>query len=390
MRPRRGRSAGGVLAVAFGIAAGAAFIAATGIAVLAGAVATTLVKRPTKRVQDVRIYGADLDAAQITIQATPDTALRGTYGFWFSDDTGYARLGEIVSRAPGTVTRRVLTVSFGDLARARAGRLSGWVFLGPGELGVPYQDVTVATPIGPAPAWLVPAAEKSGRWVIQVHGRAVLRQETLRSVEVFRAAGYQSLLVSYRNDGEAPDSTDHRYGLGDTEWEDVDAAMCYARENGATSVVLMGWSMGGAIALQAAMRSANRRAVAGIVLDSPVITWADVLAYQGAARRLPTAVIAGALAILGHPRGGVVTGQHAPVDLARLDLVARSGELSVPVLVMHSDDDGYVPAAASRELAARRPDLVTYVPFAPARHTKLWNYDPDKWNGAIRSWLAKL
>jgi pimeloyl-ACP methyl ester carboxylesterase len=78
------------------------------------------------------------------------------------------------------------------------------------------------------------------------------------------------------------------------------------------------------------------------------------------------------------------------VDLARLDLVARSGELSVPVLVMHSDDDGYVPAAASRELAARRPDLVTYVPFAPARHTKLWNYDPDKWNGAIRSWLAKL
>ena len=40
--------------------------------------------------------------------------------------------------------------------------------------------------------------------------------------------------------------------------------------------------------------------------------------------------------------------------------------------------------------ADRRPDIVTFVAFSEARHTKLWNYDPDRWNGEIAAWLAAL
>jgi hypothetical protein len=32
---------------------------------------------------------------------------------------------------------------------------------------------------------------------------------------------------------------------------------------------------------------------------------------------------------------------------------------------------------------------VTLVPFDVARHAKLWNYDRDRWDGAISSWLAR-
>ena len=64
------------------------------------------------------------------------------------------------------------------------------------------------------------------------------RQETLRAVPVFRDAGYTTLLVSYRNDGDAPRSDDHRYALGDTEWLDVEAAMRYALDHGARNIVL--------------------------------------------------------------------------------------------------------------------------------------------------------
>lgn len=57
---------------------------------------------------------------------------------------------------------------------------------------------------------------------------------------------------------------------------------------------------------------------------------------------------------------------------------------------MHSADDGFVPPYASRELAALRPDIVTYDEFSVARHAKLWNYDPVRFNDDIGRWLNRL
>jgi alpha-beta hydrolase superfamily lysophospholipase len=223
-----------------------------------------------------------------------------------------------------------------------------------------------------------------------VHGRAVRRQEGLRAVPSFHAAGYTALLISYRNDGDAPRSDDHRYGLGDTEWRDVDAAMRYALSNGAEELVLMGWSMGGATVMQAATRSALAKKVRGIVLESPVVDWVIALHYRGVANRLPAAVRSGALTLLSQGWARLLTGQNTPIDLERLDLVARSAELTVPILLFHSEDDGYVPVTGSAALALARPDIVRFEHFTGARHTKLWNYDPDRWNSAIRRWLGDL
>ena len=76
----------------------------------------------------------------------------------------------------------MIGVEFGDLERARAGRFNGWVYLTPDDLGTAYEDVAIATPLGEAPAWLVPADPQtpSTRWMIGVHGRAVRRSEVLR------------------------------------------------------------------------------------------------------------------------------------------------------------------------------------------------------------------
>jgi alpha-beta hydrolase superfamily lysophospholipase len=389
---------GPLAALILGIVAGGTVLAAASAATLATVMARRVVTPPVKKEQVVRILGADLAAGTVTLAADIDSVLPGEYSLWFDDDTGHARLGEVVSRTETTVTRAILGVDLGDLRTARRGRLSGWLYLGPWDLGVPFEDVEIDTPLGAAPAWLIPAPatgeepgeESDNDWVIQVHGRGVQRQEGLRAVPVFRAAGYHSLLVSYRNDGDAPSSPDGRYGLGDTEWEDVDAAVGYAREHGATRVVLLGWSMGGAIALQTATRGAHHDILRGMVLDSPVIDWSNVLAFQGAAARLPAPIPSGAMRLLGLPGGGLLTGQGAPIDFDRLDFVARAPELDLPILLMHSDDDGFVPADGSRALAGSRPDLVTFVPFAHARHTKLFNYDPEAWNGAVSSWLSRL
>ncbi|MBG6057499.1 alpha-beta hydrolase superfamily lysophospholipase [Cryobacterium sp. MP_M5] len=371
---------------------GVAVLAVAGLAatVLSGVMARRIVTPSTKRADDVRVEAVDIAAGTITLQSTADSVLQGDYSFWFSGDHGHAHLGEVLRSTPEAVTRRILRVDYGDLAAARRGRLGGYSFLGPWDLEVDYEDVLVPTSVGDAPAWLIPAAVPGGRWVIQVHGRGVRRQETLRAVPVFRDAGFTSLLISYRNDGEAPVSADGRYGLGDTEWQDAEAALAFAASRGATEIVLMGWSMGGAIVLQAATRSRLRELVVGVVLDSPVIDWADVVAYQGGSLGLPGMVSSGAMQVLGRRWGGRITGQSAPIDFGRLDFVSRAGDLDLPVLLMHSDDDGYVPATGSRALAVRRPDIVTFLPFTVARHTKLWNYDRESWNQAITNWLATL
>jgi len=383
----RRRVVGGI-AIGVVAAAGAAALTAAALSVI---VARTVIIPPSRRTEDVTILKLDLAAGTILLSSNADSRLPGEYSFWFTRDTGHARLGEIIAQDDKTVLRRVLGVDFGDLTAARRGRLSGWFHLSPRDLPFAYRDVTVDTPLGPAPGWLIPAEGGTGtRWVINVHGRAVRRSETLRAIPPFHAAGYTSLIASYRNDGDAPRSDDYRYALGDREWQDIEAAMRYAVDHGATELVLMGWSMGGATVLQALTRSPLGSYVTGVVLESPVVDWIATLDFQVALRRLPAVVRWGVLQLFGKRWGGFFTGLAEPLDLDRLDFVSRARELEVPILILHSDDDGFVPSTASRALAVARPDIVTYEAFEVARHTKLWNYDRDKWENAISDWLDRL
>jgi uncharacterized protein len=98
----------------------------------------------------------------------------------------------------------------------------------------------------------------------------------------------------------------------------------------------------------------------------------------------------GVLTLIASPFARRLTGQHRPIDLKRLDLVRRASELTLPILLLHSSDDGFVPIDASRRLAAARPDLVRFEEFRHARHTKLWNHDRERWNATVRDWLEWL
>lgn len=371
-------------------AAGVAAIATVSVAAITLAVARVVVTPPKRRAEDIRIVGVDSDARTITLESSVDARVPGDYSFWFDGGQGYARVGEITSQTEQTVTRRVLGVDFGDLESARRGRFSGSFYRSPDELGFPYEEVEIETDLGAAPAWLIPAAAPSTRWVIQVHGRAVTRQEPLRAVPVFRHEGFTSLLISYRNDGEAPSSSDGLYALGDTEWPDVEAAIGFALDHGATDVLLMGWSMGGATVLQAITRSPLAGYVRGIILESPVVDWYAALRFQGELRGLPTAIRLGALSMIGGAWARRLTGQATAIDLNRLDFVRRSAELELPTLLMHSTDDAFVPIGASELLAQARPDIITFERFSGASHARLWNYDRDRWNTAIEIWLAGL
>lgn len=395
VEPRRHAAGWGLLGVALG-----AIATVIGASLYVTArIARTVVTPPRRQNYDIDVLGRDNAKGTITLSITGDTTLPGRYGLFFEGDRGYLRLGDVVRQGKTSVTRRVETVAFaGSRASARA-RWSGAYFLAPEELGFPVQSVQIPGALGAAPAWLIrsPIEDNAtetdaapSRWVIVVHGRGARRQEGLRAVPVFRQNGYSSLLISYRNDGDAPDSPDARYGLGGTEWRDVEAAIEFAVHHGARSIVLMGFSMGGAIVLQTVTRSVHKDLVRAVVLDSPVIDWVNTLEYQAELLRVPPVMAEGAMRILGSSWGNALTGQSEAIDLASMDFVNRAADLALPILIMHSDDDGYVPSTGSRELALERPDIVTLVSFSHARHTRLWNYDPERWNGAITGWLGEL
>lgn len=368
---------------------GAAFASLAAGAVLATLRVARLVIIPTTvRPEEVVVLRVDRREGTVTLSDHPDAVVPGRYSLYFAGDRGYAKVGEIVAVGAGSVTRQLLAEERGTLRAGQNARVSGWFYESPSEVSSGFRDVELATELGPAPAWLIPAAADTSRWVIQVHGRGADRREPLRSVPVFHDAGYTSLLISYRNDAVAPFSADGRYALGDTEWEDVESGIRYAIDNGASDILLMGWSMGGALVLQAVTRSPLAGAVRGIILDSPVIDWVRVLDHQAGALKVPAAIRSAVYRVISRPWGRYFTGQAEAIDLDRLDFVSRAAELALPVLLMHSDSDTFVPGSGSRALAELRPDIVTYLPFTGAGHTRLWNYDPKRWNDAIRRWLA--
>ena len=343
----------------------------------------------TSRPEDVVVRRVDRRAGTVTLSEHPDSIVPGCYALYFFGDQGYAKVGEIVAIEPGLVTRRLIAEERGTLRPGLRARLSGTYYESPAEVGIEFEEVIVETAQGPAPAWLVPADDPTGSWVIQVHGRGADRRECIRAIPVFHEAGYSSLLISYRNDGVAPSSVDGRYALGDTEWQDVESAIRFAVGRGATRITLMGWSMGGALVLQCITRSPLATKVDGIILESPVVDWIRVLDHHAGALRIPSLIRAGVYRLLGARWARPFTGQAEAIDLARLDFVSRAAELSLPTLVIHSDSDTFVPSAGSRALAKSRPDIVSHVAFSGAGHTRLWNYDPVRWNSAIGGWLER-
>jgi hypothetical protein len=340
---------------------------------------------PMRRPVDTRILAIDTGAQTIELERTADTELPGRYGLFTTGTYGYVKIGAVLS-ADATSVRRKLLTKIETGARVDGGAsFSGYYYTSPSELHLPSQNISIGSPAGPCPAWFFPA--ESATWVIQVHGRGATRVECLRAVPVLHAAGLPNLVVSYRNDGEAPRSRAGAYALGTAEWRDVDAAIAYALRHGAERVILMGWSMGGAVALQAAVNSSHRERIVGLILESPVVDWRTVLRYQArrAGVRAPLPDLA--MGALQRPLTARISGADDVISFDRLDMVARAAELKTPMLILHSADDDFVPIDSSLALEQARPDLVTMPEFAVARHTKIWNYDQNGWSTAITDWL---
>ena len=368
--------------------------AAFGTGLLAGSLATAmvfarLVLTPDhRRADDVTVLASTDD--EVTLQTSVDTVVPGRYGLWLDGGAGHARVGEVIRRDDERreVVRSLVSVDRGSLAPGPARWNPYYYWDAPqASMELPCRDVAVETGLGPMPAWLLEPDTSTGRWAVLVHGRGAPREECLRALPALHRLGYTCLVTSYRNDVGAPPAPDGRYNLGLSEWRDVEAAMSYAVEHGAQEIVLVGWSMGGAIVLQTLSRSRLSALVEAVVLDSPVVDWGDVLAHHARMHRVPAPLRDLGIGLMGRRATRRLVGVHRPVDVARTNWVARADELRHRILIQHSVDDEFVPVGPSRALATARPDLVTWERWETARHCTEWNVDPDRWERVIEDFL---
>lgn len=315
-----------------------------------------------------------------SVSATPDPRWKVS-GLWgITGPTGYDQIGDVVEDTErGTVRRhRPLRGSLrpGDRVRIDSDAYPENPRV---AFGAAFEEVQIPAKIGLLPAWSVGGSRDV--WVIAVHGRSGRRSEMLRSLRVPLRLGFPCLVPAYRNDVDAPASIDGWLRYGDTEWEDLEAAVRFAIGRGATSVVLMGHSLGGGIVTNFLYRSPLAGRVAGVVLDAPVLDLGEVVSARAAEMDVPQP-----LAVWGK----AVAGWRFGLDWGRLNYLSRAAALRAPVLLFHGDADPTVPVAHSDALAAARPELVTYVRVPGALHAQSWNASPDRYEAAVQEFLTRV
>ncbi len=301
---------------------------------------------------------------------------------------GYARAGEVTHVVDRRITRELLSIDreppICPGAACEPVAIEGYAYPdSPNDVDLDYEPVTYKSPLGTMNAWRVPAAQPSHRWAILVHGWTAEKREMVRMLPPFHRQGYTSLVINYRNDPGHPEdpSGHHRFGL--SEWEDLEAAVRYAQDHGATELVVGGASTGGAIALAALERSdVVREMTVGLFLDSPNAIMAETVRLATADSRATQLLI---------ELGMWIADLRWKVDWAATNYVSRADQtITVPTLVFHGTADQTVPISVSRQLAARVPDFVELIEVPAAAHVMSWNADPSGYEKRLEAFLRRL
>lgn len=250
-------------------------------------------------------------------------------------------------------------------------------------LSLPFQTVALETPLGPAEAWLVPAAGPEAGRAIYVHGIGGAREDGYRALSVLHDAGWSVLLISYRNDPTAPTAPEGSYGFGLTEWPDLETAVAHMAPTDADpKLLVVAESMGGAILGQFLAQSPLAARVQAVALDSPALSFGaviDHLAAQGG-KPLPQLVAWTAKQVLPF---------KTSLPLAQAEVATVYAGFPGPLLLVHGSADRIVPIGPSQAMAAART-APTVTLWTGADHLGSYTEDPQAYRAAFEDFLTRL
>ncbi len=249
-------------------------------------------------------------------------------------------------------------------------------------LALPFQTVTLETPLGATEAWLVPAAGPEAGRAIYVHGIAGAREDGYRALSILHEAGWSVLLTTYRNDPGAPASTDGTYGFGLTEWPDLEAAVTRMAPGDTDKVLVVAESMGAAVLGQFLKQSPLASRISAVALDSPAISFAAVLDHLAAAggKPLPQVISWTAKQVLPF---------KTSLHLDQAEVADAYQSFPGPLFIAHGAADQIVPIGPSQTLATTRTAL-TVTLWTGADHLGSYAEDAAAYRKALQEFLAQV
>jgi dienelactone hydrolase len=255
----------------------------------------------------------------------------------------------------------------------------------PADSGLGLTSATVPGPLGDYPAWV--GAADGPTWAIVVHGNSLSPADGLRMVPILTEAGLPTLVATYRNDPGAPEDPSGKLRYGLTEWQDLEAMVRYAVEQGSEGVVLDGYSMGGGIVMAFLQRSDLAGEVRAVILDAPMLDFSTTVDDNASRETLP---------VIGAPLPSSLTAvakwmadRRFDVDWPALDYLAETSHYDdVSFLVFHGTADTTVPIGTSGRFEQLLAERVELVRCPGAEHIACWNLDPDAYAVAVQGFLA--
>ena len=216
--------------------------------------------------------------------------------------------------------------------------------------------------------------------MIQFHGyRGNALREFANGYQLAQKLGFNVLLVDQRAHGK---SGGHTITFGIWERKDCKAWAWYAKsafgEN--TPILLSGVSMGAATVLMASDLPLPDNVV-GILADCPYSSPVDIILKVASDRKYPSKLVYPFLYL-----GARLFGRF---DIKETSAVKAAANSKLPILLIHGEDDRFVPCEMSR-LIAKKCSTAKLHTFPNAGHGLSYTSDPDRYEAICYRFLSSL
>jgi pimeloyl-ACP methyl ester carboxylesterase len=238
-------------------------------------------------------------------------------------------------------------------------------------MDVPAGGITVR-------GWLVRARQPTHRAVVLIHGISDNRVGMLPFLPILDPLDVNVALIDLRAHGETGGDA-LTYGV--REREDVKAVVDgLIRQDLARpgTVGLIGWSLGGAIALQAAAIDGR---VGAVVTDGAFARLRPLIAHRARQVFPPAVTVAPLGAWLAERRAGFAVAEASPAVAAE--------RVRCPVLLIHGAADRVVPPSHATELAAAVGETAQVWMVPDVGHCEALDADETTYARRVRDFLQR-
>lgn len=247
-------------------------------------------------------------------------------------------------------------------------------------LKLPYEDVTVTAIDGKKLYARYYSRQDSAPVAILFHGyKSRAQRDFACGTQILLDMGYNVLLVDQRGHGESEGKVIY-FGTRERYDAKTWAEYVVSRFGEDTKIFLYGISMGGATVLMASELDLPKNVV-GIIADCPFSTVSGIIKKVCQDMKLPVWLIYPFVKMGAFMFAGFKPDCASPVQAVK--------NTSLPILLIHGENDRFVPCSMSDEIAAAN-EKITYYKIPDAPHALAIIYDTENYVSELKKFTEKV